>query len=124
MKFVFYNPNPDEKFVGDCTVRAISRLLLQDWNTTYWDLCTLGGEMHDMPSADDVWGEYMYQRGYTKHSIRNTCPLCYTVRDFCLDHPLGRYLLKTSGHVLAVVDGNYYDTADSGSEAVLFFWAA
>ena len=122
MGFVFYNPNPDGKYVGDCVIRAISRLLRQDWNTTYYDICELGGDIHNMPSADDVWGEYLYRNGFRKHAILDTCPFCYTVKDFCLDHPVGSFLLKTSGHVVAVVNGNYYDTSDSGNEVPIYFW--
>lgn len=123
MSFIFYNPNPDELFVGDCVIRAVSRVTHQDWDTTHDDLCVLSGKMHDMPSADRVWGEYLYRRGFTKHSIRNTCPFCYTVWDFCRDHPYGTYILKTNGHVIAVVNGDYYDTTDSGSEVPIYFWA-
>lgn len=123
MSFIFYNPNPDELFVGDCVIRAVSRITHQDWETTHADLCVLSGKMHDMPSADRVWGEYLYRRGFTKHSIRNTCPFCYTVLDFCRDHPYGTYILKTNGHVIAVVNGDYYDTTDSGSEVPIYFWA-
>ena len=123
MSFIFYNPNPDELFVGDCVIRAVSRVTHQDWETIHADLCVLSGKMHDMPSADRVWGEYLYRRGFTKHSIRNTCPFCYTVLDFCRDHPYGTYILKTNGHVIAVVNGDYYDTTDSGSEVPIYFWA-
>lgn len=74
MAFIFYNPNPDGKYVGDCVIRAISRLLRQDWDTTYYDICELGGDIHNMPSADDVWGEYLYRNGFRKHAILDTCP--------------------------------------------------
>ena len=34
--FEGYNPNPKGKNVDDCTVRAMSKALDQDWETTYW----------------------------------------------------------------------------------------
>lgn len=34
-KWIKYNPNPHGNNVGDCTVRAISKALGQDWDTTY-----------------------------------------------------------------------------------------
>ena len=40
--FEYYNANRDGKNVGDCTVRAISVALDQDWDTTYWGLCWEG----------------------------------------------------------------------------------
>lgn len=123
MSFIFYNPNPKDKFVGDCVIRAVSRLTHQDWKTTFRELCDLAYDMCDMPSADHVWGEYLHQKGFRKHLIPDTCPFCYTVKEFCREHPNGRFLLKTSGHVIAVVNGNYYDTSDSGNEVPIYFWA-
>ena len=54
--FEFYNPNPYEKNVGDCTVRAISKALEQDWYRTYLGLCIEGAVRGDMPSANATWG--------------------------------------------------------------------
>lgn len=51
-----YNPNPAGRNVGDCTVRALSKALNQDWYTTYLGLCVEGGLMGDMPSANATWG--------------------------------------------------------------------
>lgn len=31
MSYTHYNPNPAQKSVGDCTVRAISKALDQSW---------------------------------------------------------------------------------------------
>ena len=54
--------------------------------------------------------------------IPNTCPDCYTIADFCNDHPYGTYILATGTHVVAVIDGDYYDTWDSGNEIPIFYW--
>lgn len=35
MAHVFYNPNPDGRFVGDCTIRAICKLLDEPWDKVY-----------------------------------------------------------------------------------------
>lgn len=56
MNWTYYNPNPIAARVGDCTVRAISKVLDQDWEDTYMDLCALGLAMCDLPSANSVWG--------------------------------------------------------------------
>ena len=39
--FVYANPNPDNKVVGDCVVRAISILLDMPWEEVYDDLAEL-----------------------------------------------------------------------------------
>lgn len=122
MAFVFYNPNPSGRFVGDCTIRAICKLTEQDWDTVYVGTSFQGFLFKDMPSGNATWGSYLKRLGYYREIIPNTCPDCYTVEDFCKDHSNGRYLLALDGHVVTVVDGDYYDTWDSGNEMPIYYW--
>lgn len=117
-----YNPNPKGARVGDCTVRAISKALNQSWEDTYFDLCTVGLMLSDMPSANHVWGSYLKNNGFVRLMLPNMCPDCYTVKDFCKDHNKGTYILALSGHVICVKDGDYYDTWDSGDEIPIYYW--
>lgn len=124
--FIQYNANPVDNNVIDCTVRAICTLLDQDWVDTYIGLFIQGLKMYDMPSSNKVWKAYLREKGFIRKPILEnlTCDYdCYTVRDFCYDHPYGRYLLSVDGHVVVVIDGNYYDTWDSGNEVVLYYFA-
>lgn len=102
MAYIFYNSNPEHIIVGDCVIRGISVLTNQTWNDVYIALCNEGLLMHDMPSSNAVWGSYLIKNGYVRRIIPNTCPQCYTVKDFCLDHPFGKFLLATGTHVVAV----------------------
>lgn len=120
--YVEENLNPNNSRVGDCVIRAISKLLNQSWERTYIDLCVLGMQMKDLPSANVVWSTYLHDNGFHRCSIPDTCPDCYTIRDFCRDFPLGRYLVATGSHVVAVIDGQYYDTWRSGSEIPIFYF--
>lgn len=45
-----------------------------------------------------------------------------TVKDFCKENPIGTYILAISGHVVAVIDGDYFDTWDSGEEIPIYYW--
>ena len=123
MAFVYYNPNPAGRFVGDCTIRAICKLTDQDWDSVYVATSLEGFIKKDMPSGNSTWGAYLKRLGYVRHIIPNTCPDCYSVRDFCLEHSVGRYLLALDQHVVTVVDGDYYDTWDSGNEIPIYYWA-
>ena len=122
MAFIQYNPNPDGNRVGDCTIRAISKLLAQDWNTTYIELCLQGYILKDMPSSNNIWGSYLTSKGYIRQVIPNTCPDCYTVRQFAEENPQGAFLLATGSHVVTVIDGNYYDSWDSGDEIPIYLF--
>lgn len=122
MAFIFNNPNPAKNLVGDCVIRGISILTDKSWAYTYMEIIVQGYDMYDMPSSNEVWSAYLKSQGYSKRIIPNTCPSCYTIKDFCEDHPEGRYLLATGSHVVAVIDGNYYDTWDSGSEIPIYYF--
>jgi len=122
MAYIYYNPNPIKNIVGDCVIRAICCLTGSDWEQVYMDVCRESLELYDMPSSNAVWGSFLTKLGYKRTSIPNTCPICYSVHDFCFDHPVGRYLLATGTHVITVIDGNYYDTWDSGDEVPAYYW--
>lgn len=122
MAFIYFNPNPSKKLVGDCVIRAISKLTGQDWRDVHTDLCRESFYMADMPSSNAVWGSYLFKRGYRQYVIPDTCPNCYSVRRFCQEHPRGSYILATGTHVIAVKNGDYFDTWDSGDETVIYYW--
>jgi hypothetical protein len=122
MAYIKYNPNPYNTRVGDCVVRALTLALDIDWDMAYVQLVIQGLKMADMPSANNVWGTLLQQEGFTRHIIPNTCPNCYSVADFSKDHQKGTFVLATGSHVLTVIDGNYYDSWDSGNEVPIYYF--
>lgn len=122
MAYIYKNPNPIKNLVGDCVIRGISILTDTSWEYTYDQITKLGRQMYDMPSSNEVWMTYLKMIGYKKRVIPNSCPDCYTIRDFCYDNPYGKFLLATGSHVVCVIDGDYYDTWDSGDEIPVYFF--
>lgn len=126
--FIFHNENPDKKRTIDCVIRGVSFVTDSDWETTFIRIAVECLKFHDMPEENYVWAEYLKKCGFKRFMIPDTCPVCYTVKDFCIDHPVGTYLLviigygREGGHVVAVRDGNYYDIFDSGNEVVTYYW--
>lgn len=118
----YNNENPMNNRVGDCVIRAISKALSQSWETTYIELCLQGYIMCDLPSANHVWGAYLRRKGFTRHIIPIDYGDHYTVEDFANDHPEGTYILALASHVVPVIQGNFYDTWNSGDEITLYFW--
>lgn len=120
--YIKENLNPKSWTVGDCVIRAISKVLNQPWEKTYNDLCDRGMELKDMPSANHVWGSYLRDNGFKRYSIPNYCPDCYTVREFTEDNPYGVFVVCTGSHVVAVIDGNFFDTWYSGDEIPTYYF--
>lgn len=122
MPYVFFNSNPSGKRIGDCAVRAVSKATEQSWTDAYIGLCAEGLAFKDMPSSNYVWGMYLKKFGFEEHMIPSICPNCVTVSQFAEEHPKGRYVLGCQNHTVACIDGNYFDSWDSGSEIVLFYF--
>ena len=120
--YIESNNNPLNKRVGDCVIRAISTAENTEWDEIYLDLMLKSFEMKDIPSSNYVWGAFLKDLGYSRYVIPNTCPNCYTIRDFANDNPIGTFILATGTHVVAVLDGNYIDTWDSGDEVPIYYF--
>ena len=122
MGYISKNPNPCGLKVGDCVVRALSLALGRSWRSVYLELTAYGFRMCDMPSSNAVWDAMLRDHGFRRGTIDLPCVECYTIRDFCDDHPEGVYVVGTGSHAVAVVDGNYLDAWDSGNEIPLYYY--
>lgn len=116
------NPNPKRKEVPDCVVRAISIATDRSWYAVYDDICETGRKECNMPSVNTVWGRYLYDLGFEPFLLPESCPSCITVSAFCKRFPVGTYIIGTGSHAVAVINGDYYDSWDSGEEIPSYFW--
>ena len=117
-----FQNNPAGRNVGDCSVRAISVALSVSWETAFAMLVGSAFLMADMPSSNEVWGAVLRKNGFVRESIPNTCPDCYTARDFCAEHPEGIYVLGFGDHVATAKDGDLYDSWDSSDRVPQYVW--
>ena len=122
MGFIERNMNPDGKVTDDCVIRALATIMGYSWEKAYADLSVEGMENHDLWNKNYVWMNYLKKKGFNRAVIPNTCPDCYTVEDFAKDHPIGQYIVGTGTHVVAVIDGDYYDTWDSGKKVPIYYF--
>ena len=116
------NPNPIGRETGDCVIRAISIATDQSWRRTYRDLCLLGEIHGDLPNSNMIWGMYLRERGAKQFLLPETCPECITVRAFCDRYPDGMYVIGTGTHAVCTIDGDWYDSWDSGECVPTVFW--
>lgn len=123
MSYAYYNPNPFNRSTGDCAVRAVSKALGKTWDETYVGLCLEGFLIGDWGNSDEVWGRYLHKHGFQRHLIPDDGLGAYTVENFSHDNPTGTFILSIPGrHVLTVVDGQYFDSWESGGECPSYYW--
>lgn len=120
--WVYYNPSPSGRNVGDCAVRAVAKALDTDWETAYAMIASTGYAMNDVMSSNAVWGSVLRQHGFVRSSIPPTCPDCYTAEDFLKDHPNGTYVLGFGNHTATVKDGRLFDSWNSLKEIPQYYW--
>lgn len=118
--WIYYNPNPAGRLVGDCAIRALSKALNVDWKTAYLLATNAGFNMCDMPSSDAVTSAVLRQNGFKRANFPYSEN--YTIHDFCRDNPIGVFVIYTGGHVVTAIDGDYYDMWNSGDEIPLHVW--
>ena len=120
--WIEFNPNPVGRSVDDCTVRALAKALNLSWDEAHYMLSEASREMADMPHANSVMSAILRQNGFYRYVISNICEDCYTVAEFCEDHPRGLYVLGTGTHVVTVIDGDWWDSWDSSNEIPIYYW--
>lgn len=120
MAWIDYNPNPLGRRTIDCTVRAFSKAMDISWDEAYLWIVIEGYIEKSMPSGNDVWGMALWRKHFDVYQLPGPCPWCYTVKEFAEEHPHGTYVLCTGSHVVTVVDGDWYDTWDSGDEVITY----
>ena len=116
-----YNANTRGKSVGDCVKRALTVAYSMDYDQVAAELNQINRNLYHWEegySHYNVYNKFIERRGdHFEKGDKNQ-----TVVEFCEQHPSGVYLLQvgktpTSGssHLLAVVDGDFYDSWDSSN---------
>ena len=123
MAFIQYNQHPYNSNMDDCVLRAIATFYGITWEEAFLMVAMQGYNMKIYPTnRNDVWGTMLHEQGCEFSYINFSCPNCVTVKKFADDHPRGHYILGTTTHVIAVINGNYYDTWDSGEEYPVYYF--
>lgn len=120
--WIYANPNPCRQEEPDCVVRAIAIATDQYWKKVHGDLCRMSRDYCTMPSVNWLWGEYLRKIGFERFMIPEACGECVSVREFSRRYPEGTYVIGTGTHAVCVIDGNWYDTWDSGDEIPTYFY--
>lgn len=113
--FRYYNANPRQRRVNDCTVRAISKATGHSWDEAYDDLSNFAQVQCIMPDEVEYIDEFLernFKRIYSSRKER------ITVNEFLEKNPKGTFLITMAGHITCAIDGCIYDTFDPGERYV------
>ena len=119
-RFVYYQPNKkdvEDKY-GDCQIRALSKAIGCAWLEAFDKVIPICRDEQVMMICDapvPVRARMFDKLGFDYHGVSNKKGSKRpTVDSFAKDHPEGRFICNVAHHEVAVVDGKYYDTWDSG----------
>lgn len=126
--FQYYQPNDKDlkDKVGDCQVRALAKVLGLSWLEAFDLTIPICRELQTYTIFDSELNktkEAMARLGFEYTGISNKKGSKRpTVKSFALSHPKGKYIVSVAHHVVAVVDGIYYDTWDSGNKSLYGYY--
>lgn len=116
-RYKYYQPNKKDikDEYGDCVVRALTKVMNKTWIEVFNELIQYAIEIQCMPNDKICYERYLKSNGFVYHGISNKKGSKRpTVESFTKEHKEGTFFLNVANHVVAVVDGMYYDTWDSG----------
>ena len=126
--YVYYQPNKKDlkDRYGDCQIRALCKVLDLSWLEVY-DLMVSACRKEQISSIFscpvDVRNRVMNSLGFKYTGISNKKGSKRpTVKQFAKQHPVGKYICTVANHVVACVDGKFYDTWDSGERSLYGYY--
>lgn len=122
-----YEPNEKVKFKkdarGDCVIRAITLIEKMEWLDVFDELTIIARKNWDISISQETFEIFLNSRNYIYHTGRpEKGGKRETVKGFAQKHPKGTYFLRVANHVVAVENGKYYDSWDSGNCCLYSYW--
>lgn len=116
-----FNPNPKERNIGDCTLRSYCAAFGISWDKAFDIASRVAKENSSMIQyvADKVLVEEfncVVDEKYNKKTVKSKDRI--KVNEFALSHPYGTYILHVPKHQVTVVNGEYWDSWDSGDKKI------
>lgn len=124
-RYRYYQPNKKDvkDEYGDCVIRSLTKVTGKEWLQVFEELLPYARELQCMPNGKPCYGTYLRDNGFEYHGISNKKGSKRpTVDSFTKENKEGTYLLRVARHCVAVVDGIYYDTWDSGDCCLYGYW--
>ena len=123
--YKYYQPNKKDlkDEYGDCVIRSLTKVMNFEWKEVFEGLLPYARELQCMPNGKACYERYLKDNGFTYTGISNKKGTKRpTVDSFAKAHKSGIYVLIVANHLVAVADGIYYDTWDSGEKSLYGYW--
>lgn len=126
--YQYFQPNDKDlkDKTGDCQIRAFCKVLNIPWVDAFDLTIPICRRLQTYTIFDcnlEKTNEAMREMGFEYTGISNKKGSKRpTVESFARTHKTGRYILKVAHHVVACVDGVYYDTWDSGYKSLYGYY--
>lgn len=126
--YQYFQPNDKDlkDKTGDCQIRAFCKVLNIPWVDAFDLTIPICRRLQTYTIFDcnlEKTNEAMKEMGFEYTGISNKKGSKRpTVESFARTHKTGRYILKVAHHVVACVDGVYYDTWDSGYKSLYGYY--
>lgn len=127
-RYQYFQPNKKDlkDKVGDCQIRALCKTLNLSWVEAFDLTIPICRELQtytifdcDLKKTKEAMRTFGFE--YTGVSNKKGAKRP-TVDSFAKDHPTGTFILSVAHHVVACVDGKYYDTWDSGHKSLYGYY--
>lgn len=124
-KHAYYNPNPKKLLTGDCVIRAYCKAFDTEWEnallaSTFFAIkdCQVFNDNKAVQAFLESLGCIRHKVVVKKGSKRPTPDSLARSRE-----NKGKTLVcSVAGHIVTVREGKYYDTWDSGSKGIYWFY--
>lgn len=123
--YQYYQPNKKDikDEYGDCVIRALTKVIGKEWQEIFDELVPIARNFQCMPNSKICYESYLKMNGFIYHGISNgKGTKRSTVYEFTRDNHDGIYVLRVAHHLVASVNGIYFDTWDSGYKSLYGYW--
>jgi len=123
-RWVEFNPNPGKNTkASDCTIRAYCAAEKLSWDEAFDIAGQIAKDNAWMPNDKALVEKIIIDKfGYEMCKLEKD-EKKMTVNEFAIKYNIGTYLVMVARHLVAVVDGQYYDSWDSGDKKVSKYFA-
>ena len=120
-RWIKYQPNPKKRSTGDCSIRAYTKAEGLTWDDAYDIAMKYGKKYAGLPDDSIIVDKILTEEfNYNSFSLKRNQRM--TINEFAASHTVGTYVVKTRGHLVAIVNGFYYDSYNSGDKKVTVYY--